>query len=189
MPKYCLYGILWIPCGMNLNDNDMRTEVRVTLTDERGEKDNFVAWINLPREEAIKNYMGKTFNNGPRYEDGKCIEDWMMEVTEVEVLSEKKHDLVELLIGLTYGYEPVNVKGEGYRVSRLSALNRDPMIFDAFAKYHGMERIWLDGVSGYWVDRDNMQDMAYVEGDVLVGDYYRGDVMEREISRAIKAHE
>lgn len=189
MPKYCLYGILWIPCGMNLNDNDMRTEVRVTLTDERGEKDSYVTWINLPREEAIKNYMGKTLNNGPRYENGKYIEDWMMEVTEVEVLREVKEDLVKLLIGLTYGCEPVNVEGFGYMVSRLSALNRDPMIFDTFAKYNGMERIWLDGVSGYWVDRESMQDMRYVEGDVLVGEYFREDVMEREIRRAIEAHE
>lgn len=63
-----------------------RCSVRAYFRDEDGRENSIETRINLSPEEARRYYLGKKFNLGPRYENGKMFDDWMMTCYKVEII-------------------------------------------------------------------------------------------------------
>lgn len=161
--------------------------VSVRLMDGNGEKDGLVTWINLPKDEAVNNYMGKTLNMGPRYVNGVFHDDHMMRVTEVNVLREDDTPIPTeaILYALIYGGREVKSR-DGMEVIGYGAMVHDTIAFREALVPEGFEERYNDGYSALWTDMAGLRSVEYVEGDIYVATYDSVEVMERDIEKAME---
>lgn len=165
-----------------------KTLVSVRLVDGNGERDGFVTWINLPKDEAVESYMGKVFNMGPRYVNGVFHDDHMMRVTEVNVIREDDTPIPTeaILYALIYGGREVKSR-DGMRVIEYGAMAHDTIAFREALAPEGFEERYNDGYSALWTDMAGLRSVEYVEGDIYVARYDSMAVMEKDIEKAMES--